>query len=95
VNAKLGAHSEYQLLLYEQPGIRPLIALARALHVILPDASTQTRVRTRDFKSSISSADMPAIIARTFVPKVLVDHKSSKSRNVLATVISLVSIFSR
>ena len=40
----------------------------------------------------MSSTDIPAIIARTFVPKVLVDHRSSKSRNVLDTVISLVSM---
>ena len=67
----------------------PLIAFARALHVILPDVSTETCMRTRDFRSSMSFTDIPAIMARTFVPKVLVDQRSSKSRNVLDTVISL------
>src|SRR5262245_20655266 len=75
-------------------GTRPLIALARALHVIVPVASTVTCPRARDRRSSISRADMPAIVARTFVPKVLVDQKSSKFRNVLHTVISLRSISS-
>ena len=41
----------------------------------------------------MSFTDILAIMARTFVPKVLVDQRSSKSRNVLDTVISLVSMW--